>query len=81
MNDITQKTQDAYLAGASFSMDSSFNLFGAICIGGVMLLTAYIILCILKGMGDDSIKLREAPALIIRAMVIILVLSCFIFFQ
>lgn len=81
MNDITQKTQDAYLAGASFSTDTSFNLFGAICIGGVLLLVAYLILCILKGLGDESIKLVDVPSLIIRAVLIVLVLSCFLFYQ
>lgn len=81
MSEISKKTQDAYVAGANFSMDESFNLFGAICIGAMILLTTYIILCILKGIGDDSIKIIDVPSLIIRSVLIILVLSCFFFFQ
>ncbi|OCG64105.1 hypothetical protein A9G48_04050 [Gilliamella sp. wkB18] len=81
MSNIAQKTHDAYLAGATFSMDDSFNLFGAICIGAVILLVAYIILCVLKGLGDDSIRMVDAPSIIIRAVLIVLVLSSFFYFQ
>jgi len=81
MTDITQKTQDAFLAGSNITMDESFNFFAAVCIAGVILVLAYIVLCVLKGVGDESVKMGDAPGIIIRGILIVLILSSFFYFQ
>lgn len=81
MNDIKEKTYQAFKDGATFTMDQSFNFFGAICIGIALFLVAIIILCLLKGLGDESIKPDDLPSIIIRAVIFVLILGSFIYFQ
>lgn len=81
MNDIKEKTYNAFKDGATFTMDDSFNFFGAICFAVGLFLIAIIILCLLKGVGDESVKIDDLPSIIIRAVVAVLILMSFIYFQ
>ncbi|MCO6550690.1 MAG: DUF3262 family protein [Gilliamella sp.] len=81
MNDISEKTYKAFKDGATFTMDDSFNFFGAICFAVGLFLIAIIILCLLKGIGDESIKVDDLPSIIIRAVVFLLILGSFIYFR
>lgn len=81
MNDISEKTYQAFKDGATFTMDDSFNFFGAICFAVGLFLIAVIILCLLKGLGDENVKIDDLPSIIIRAAVLVLILMSFIYFQ
>ncbi|OCG35206.1 MULTISPECIES: DUF3262 family protein [unclassified Gilliamella] len=81
MNDIKEKTYNAFKDGATFTMDDSFNFFGAICFAVGLFLIAIIVLCLLKGLGDESVKIDDLPSIIIRAVVLVLILMSFIYFQ
>ncbi|OCG57903.1 DUF3262 family protein [Gilliamella sp. Nev3-1] len=81
MNDIKEKTYKAFKDAATFTMDDSFNFFGAVCFAVGLFLIAIIILCLLKGLGDESVKIDDFPPIIIRAVVLVLILMSFIYFQ
>lgn len=81
MNDISKKTLKAFEDGATFTMDQSFNFFGAICIGLALFIVAIIIFCLLKGLENEDQKIDELPSVIIRAVVFVLILGSFIYFQ
>lgn len=81
MNEVSQKTYAAFQAGAGFSMDESYLTLSSFCIGILLLCAVYVVVCIVKGIGNDSIKLGEIPSLLIRTVLLILVLGLFLFFN
>lgn len=78
MSDLSQKAQTAYEVGSTATLDTTFNAILVIFIGLVFLLLGYIIVCLLKGIGDKSVKISNVPTYLIRG--IILVLSLLTFF-
>ena len=55
MKEITEK---AYEAGAGTSMADTYNVFTVILVGLILLVGAYIIYCMAKGMGT-SVRISD----------------------
>ncbi|MCT6866494.1 MAG: TIGR03758 family integrating conjugative element protein [Gilliamella apicola] len=71
-------TENAFLLGADYSSETSFNFFTVILIGSLFLLAAYIYACVLNGLAEEKIKFSDAPSLLIRTVLIILIMMVFI---
>lgn len=80
MNEVSQKTHDAFQAGAGFSMGESYTALTVMCLGLVILIALYVVYCIAKGLGDDAIKMKDAPMLILRAVILIIIVGLFFTF-
>lgn len=82
MNNLTQKSLNAYEAGSNASMSETYNVFVVILIGLLFMLIAYVVVCILDGLGDrGGISFNDIPSYVIRTIILILAVIAFFLYN
>lgn len=77
MKEITEK---AYEVGAGTSMADTYNVFTVILVGLILLVGAYILYCMAKGMGT-SVKISDIFQTFIRIICFVLIIIAFFLYE